>query len=166
VWVAQAISAGQMGGLAGQGELGFAISPKGLYAAAYYDAQNNLLMYTDSMDGAKWSPATSLDTIGYTGLYPSLAFDDNGDPAVAYYRCNTIGPMSTACDATTDGLYLARRVAGMWSRSVVTANPMLTDGMYPALAFVKGKAVIAYQQSSFDAVAKTSTVSWWVAEAP
>ena len=159
VWTAQAIYSGQMGGNAGQGELGFAISPSGLYAAAYYDAQSNLLMYTDSMDGTKWSPATSIDTLGYTGLYPSLAFDENNDPAVAYYRCNGIGPMSPSCNAATDGLYLARRVAGLWSPSVVTANPNLTDGMYPALAFVKGKAVIAYQQSSYDAVAKTSTAS-------
>jgi hypothetical protein len=167
VWTAQAIYSGQMGMNAGQGELGFAISPIGLYAVAYYDAQSNLLTYTDSMDGTKWStPTSNIDTIGYTGLYPSLAFDENNDPAIAYYRCNGIGPMSNSCNAATDGLYLARRVGGLWSRSVVTANPNLTDGMYPALAFVKGKAVIAYQQSSYDAVAKTSTVSWWVAEAP
>jgi hypothetical protein len=38
--------------------------------------------------------------------------------------------------------------------------------MYPALAFVNGKAVIAFQESTTDDVSMTTTVSWWVAEAP
>jgi hypothetical protein len=149
-----------------EGQLGFAISPHGLYAAAYYDNTSNLLMYTDSMDGTKWSTPATIDTIGYTGLYPSLAFDDNGDPAVAYYRCNATGPAVMSCDPATDGLYLARRAGGAWTREVVSANSAILDGMYPALAFVKGKAVIAFQESSYDPIAKTGTVSWWVAEAP
>jgi hypothetical protein len=163
VWVAQQIFIGQLGE---QGQLGFGISPKGLYAAAYYDGQQNLLMYTDSMDGTTWSTATPVDTTGYTGLYPSLAFDASGNPAIAYYRCNDMSPAVTMCDPSSDGLYLARQTGTTWTLTLISSIPNVLDGMYPALAFVNGKAVIGFQQESYDPIANTNTYSWWVAEEP
>ena len=54
----------------------------------------------------------------------------------------------------------------MWIPAVVSANPDVKDGLYPALAFVNGKAVIAFQENSYDAISKTNSATWWVAEAP
>ena len=162
VWVANQISTGQIG----QG-LGFAISTKGLMAAAYYDQSSSRLVYKDSMDGMKWSVAAAIDTNGYFGFAsPAIAFDSNGDPAVAYYRCNSQGPSVTSCDPSTDALLLARRSGTTWTRTIVSANANINDGMFPALAFVDGKAAIAYQTSSYDAIAKATTVGWSVAEGP
>ncbi len=159
-WVSQLISAGQVGV-----QLGFAISPQGLYAVAYYDEGTGRLLYTESKDGTTWSAPTSVDLNGTTGQYPSLAFDASGNPAIAYYRCSQVIE-STTCDPSTDGLYLARRTGTAWVPAVISAKPDLTDGLYPALAFVGGKAVIAFQESSYDAISKTTSVSWWVAEEP
>ena len=160
-WVSQQISTGQIGE-----QLGFAISPQGLYAAAYYDQGTSRLLYTESKDGTTWSTPTSVDLNGNTGLYPSLAFDASGNPAIAYYRCNAITSSATDCDPATDGLYLARRTGTVWIPAVVSANPDVKDGLYPALAFVNGKAVIAFQENSYDAISKTNSATWWVAEAP
>jgi len=161
-WVSQQISTGQVGP-----QLGFAISPHGLYAVAYYDLGSTRLLYTESSDGNTWSAPVSVDLNGNTGWYPSLAFDASDNPAIAYYRCNgTPGQKTCNPDPTEDGLYLARRTGTTWTPTVVSANSAIEDGMYPALAFVNGKAVIAFQESTTDDVSMTTTVSWWVAEAP
>jgi len=160
-WTAVQLSTGQIN----EG-LGFAISPQGLFAAAYYDKTSARLLYTDSKDGKTWSAATQVDVNGFTGQYPSLAFDSSGNPAIAYYRCNDVSAKVTQCDPSTDGLLLARRSGTTWTPEVVHADPSVTDGLYPALAFVNGKAVIAYQVSSVDAISRVTTVTWWVAEEP
>ena len=160
-WVSQQLSTGTI-----QPQLGFAISSKGLYAAAYFDDDSNELLYTDSTDGTKWSVATPVDSTGRSGLYPSLAFDPDGNPAIAYYRCNAQSAAVMTCDPATDGLYLARRTGTTWALTAVHADPSVSDGLFPALAFVGGKAVIAFQETSYDPVAKVSTVTWWVAEEP
>jgi hypothetical protein len=162
-WVSQQIFSGN---ILSQGQLGFGINSKGLYAVAYNDASSSLLMYTESMDGTTWSSPAPVDTVGFTGLYPSLAFDGDGNPAIAYYRCNSVGPMQTTCDPGSDGLLLARRSGTSWNISVVSANSSIQDGLYPALAFVQGKATIAFQEVGFDPVSMKSSVTWWVAEAP
>jgi hypothetical protein len=46
----------------------------------------------------------------------------------------------------------------------VIADPSVYDGLYTALAFVGGKAVIAYQSSYFDPVAGASKVSLHIAK--
>lgn len=163
VWTAQQIFVGQIGM---EGQLGFAISSKGVYGVAYFDSQANLLMYTESMDAKTWSTPVEVDTIGYTGFYPSLAFDADDNPAIAYYRCNSVGPSEITCDPATDGLLLARRTGTAWNPVVVSADSSVTDGKYPALAFVKGKPVIAFQQIGYDPISKQSTITWSVAEAP
>jgi hypothetical protein len=163
VWTSTQLFVGQ---IVQQGQLGFGINSKGLYAVAYNDASTNLLMYTEAMDAETWSSPQPVDTIGNTGLYPSLAFDSDGNAAIAYYRCNSVSAMQMSCDPASDGLYLARRSGGSWNISTVSANPDVQDGLYPALAFVEGKPAIAFQEVGYDPISKQSSVSWWVAEAP
>jgi hypothetical protein len=147
--------------------IGFAISPKGVFGLAYYDTTRSLLLYTHSTDGMSWSTPEAVDRNGTTGQYPSLAFDENDNPAIAYYRCNA-HLEATSCDPATDGLLLARQSGSgsTWTISVISAISAITDGPYPALAFLNGKAYIAFQQQSYNAVTATTTSSWWVAEEP
>jgi hypothetical protein len=144
-------------------QLGFAISVQGLYALAYFDDATKLLMYRESTDGATWTAADYVDRDGLTGYYPSLAFDDQGNPAIAYYRCGDYG-VGDGCDAGKDGLILAVRRQGAWNTRKVVGDSSVYDGLYTALAFVGGKAVIAYQSSYFDPVAATSKVSLHIAK--
>jgi hypothetical protein len=146
-------------------QLGFAISAQGLYALAYFDKKNQLLMYSESTDGgATWTVPENIDRDGLTGYYPSLAFDDQGNPAVAYYRCADYGGSGTDCDPTKDGLVLARRRAGQWEVRKVLGDSLIYDGMATALAFVGGKAAIAYQSMYSDPVAGTSKVALHIAK--
>ncbi|HEX7508484.1 MAG TPA: hypothetical protein VF550_17035 [Polyangia bacterium] len=143
--------------------LGFAISAQGLYALAYYDDVNKLLMYRDSTDGSTWNAAENVDRDGVTGYHPSLAFDDQGNPAIAYYRCGDYG-VADGCDKSKDGLILAIRRQGTWEARKVVGDSGSYDGLYSALAFVGGKAVIAYQSNDYDPVARTSKVSLHIAQ--
>lgn len=156
-WQSQKLFVGKIGE-----QLGFAISERGLYALAYFDEANGLLMYRESTDGVTWTAAENIDRDGLTGYYPSLAFDDQGHPAVAYYRCGDYGAGGD-CDANKDGLYLARRGSG-WETRKVLGDAGVFDGMYTALAFVGGKAVIAYQSMASDPVAKTAKVVLHIAQ--
>jgi hypothetical protein len=159
-WASQKLFTGDI-----REQLGFGISAQGLYSIAYFDAKNALLMYRESSDGGvTWSVADNVDRDGLTGYYPSLAFDGQGNPAVAYYRCGDYGANGDSCDANKDGLYLAKRLQGTWSATKIVADAGVYDGMYPALAFVAGKAVIAYQTSYYDPVAATSKVALHIAK--
>jgi hypothetical protein len=164
-WGAAQISNGSAGA-----QLGFAISPQGLFAAAYYDDASSRLLYVDSMDGMNWSSPQSVDLVGATGFYPSLAFDSSGNPAIAYYRCSNNpaaaggGGTTMNCDPTQDGLLLARLEGGTWTVKTVRADPAVNDGLYPALAFANGKYYIAYQITTFNEAEMTSSATWWVAE--
>jgi hypothetical protein len=144
-------------------QLGFGISAQGLYAIVYFDDTKKLLMYRESTDGATWLAGDYVDRDGLTGYYPSLAFDDQGNPAVAYYRCGDYG-VGDGCDADKDGLYLAVRRQGTWQTHKVLGDAGIYEGLYTALAFVGGKAVIAYQSSYYDPVAGASKVSLHVAK--
>jgi hypothetical protein len=157
-WQSQKLFTGEI-----REQLGFAISAQGLYALAYFDSANQLLMYRESTDGATWLAADNIDRDGLTGYYPSLAFDDQGNPAVAYYRCNDYGA-GTSCDANKDGLYLSRRIAGIWQAVKVAGAAGVYDGLYTALAFVNGKAVIAYQSLYSDPVAQASKYTLHIAK--
>ena len=154
-WKATRVTGARIGEL-----LGFAIGPSGLHALAWYDADGARLVYMESMDGESWSTPLDVDTDGITGQFPSLAFDGNGEPAIAYYRCRDYDPMDRSCDRDHDGLMLARRAggsAGRWSIESVTAKGGLFDGIYPALAFAGGRAVIAYQTRGYDPGSGTSS---------
>jgi hypothetical protein len=157
-WQSLQLFAGEIGE-----QIGFGISPQGLWSLAYFDSGTKLLVYRQSADGVTWSPAENIDSDGLTGLYPSLAFDDQGNPAVAYYRCSDGGPKGDTCDPAQDGLFLARRRAGAWKTQSVRADSGSYEGMYTALAFVGGKAAIAFQSAYFDPVERTSKVGLHVA---
>ncbi len=143
-------------------QLGFAISGQGLYALAYFESKSQMLFYRESTDGGEWSSAECVDNDGVVGNYPSLAFDDQGQPAIAYYRCNDYG--ADGCNRDKDGLFLARRLNGTWITRKIAGDNGVVDGLYTALAFMNGKAVIAFQTSTFDPVAGTTTVGLSVAK--
>jgi hypothetical protein len=156
-WTSQKLFTGKI-----RESLGFGISAQGLFAVAYFEEGLRQLSYRESTDGATWTIAELVDRNGVTGYFPSLAFDDQGNPAIAYYRCADSGD---SCEASKDGLYLARRrQGGGWQIRKVWGDASLLDGLYPALAFVGGKAVIAYQASYFDPIAKASKVSLHIAQ--
>jgi hypothetical protein len=146
-------------------QIGFAVSHQGLHALAYFDETRQLLAYRESSDGSSWTAVQDVDRDGVTGYYPSLAFDDSGNPAIAYYRCNDYG-VGDGCDMNKDGLFLARRSAGTWNIQRVSGESGVSDGTYTALAFVGGKAVIAFQTSYYDIAAGTSKAILRVAKEP
>jgi hypothetical protein len=155
-WTSQKLFTGKI-----RESIGFAISAQGLFALAYFEDGLQQLSYRESADGVTWTIADLVDRNGVTGYFPSLAFDDQGNPAIAYYRCADAGD---SCDASKDGLYLARRRQGVWQARKVLGDAGIVDGLYPALAFVGDKAVIAYQASYFDPIAKASKVSLHIAK--
>jgi hypothetical protein len=157
-WKSQKLFANKIGE-----QLGFGISSQGLYALAYFDLNRQTLAYRESADGTTWTVAEDVDRDGITGNFPSLAFDGQGNPAIAYYRCNDYGATG-GCDTEKDGLYLARRLNGVWVSRKISGESGITDGLYTALAFADGKAVIAFQTSYFDPVAKASKVGLSVAK--
>jgi hypothetical protein len=144
-------------------QIGFAVSSSGLHALAYFDEARQLLAYLESSDGSTWTAVQDVDSDGVTGYYPSLAFDADGNPAIAYYRCGDYGA-GDGCDTNNDGLYLARRRAGTWDIQKVTGKNGIRDGLYTALAFAGGKAVIAFQSSYYDSVTGGSQASLRVAK--
>jgi hypothetical protein len=157
-WTSQKLFTGEI-----RDAIGFAISAQGLYGLAYFDLGRKLLVYRESTDGETWTAAKDVDRDGMTGYFPSLAFDEQGEPAIAYYRCGDYAA-GDKCDANKDGLYLARRRQGTWESRKVLGEDGIHDGLHTALAFAGGKAVIAYQSSYFDPVANTSKVSLYVAQ--
>ncbi|MBI4509324.1 MAG: hypothetical protein HY698_06785 [Deltaproteobacteria bacterium] len=144
-WMAKRLAAVRVGE-----QLGFAISKSGRYAVAYYDEERARLMLLESADGESFGEAQDVDTTGITGLYPSLAFGEDGEPAIAYYRCNDFHPTDRSCDPNKDGLWLARRASGRWVRQQVLGRSGIHDGMYPAIAFSGSRAVVAFQERWFD----------------
>jgi hypothetical protein len=157
-WKSQKLIEGKIGE-----QLGFAISSQGLYALAYFDSKQQVLMYLESADGSTWTAPESVDSDGVVGNYPSLAFDGQGNPAIAYYRCNDSNA-SSGCSTEKDGLFLARRQNGAWLTRKISGDSGSSDGLYTALAFVNGKAVIAFQTTYFDPVAGASKAGLSVAK--
>jgi hypothetical protein len=157
-WKSQKLFANKIGE-----QLGFGINSQGLHALAYFDLNRQALAYRESADGTTWPAAEDVDRDGITGNFPSLAFDGQGNPAIAYYRCNDYGATG-GCNTEKDGLYLARRLNGVWTTRKISGESGVSDGMYTALAFVDGKAVVAFQTSYFDPVAGASKVGLSVAK--
>jgi hypothetical protein len=146
-------------------QLGFAVSSQGLHSLAYCDDTRQVLTYSESSDGSTWTAPVDVDRDGITGYFPSVAFDDSGNPAIAYYRCNDYG-VGSSCDPNKDGLYLARRSGGSWTTQQISGESGVSDGQYTALAFVGGKAVIAFQSSYYDLVAGASKAILRIAKEP
>jgi hypothetical protein len=147
-------------------QIGFGINAKGLYALAYYDQSRQRLTYVESSDGSTFASPVDVDVDGDVGRYPSLAFQSNGEPAIAYYRCNDYKPGNSNCDPNRDGLRLARRAQGNWQVQTISALPSITDGRYTALAYVDGKAVIAFQTQVFDPSSSSTQSTLNIAREP
>ena len=154
-WEAQRATPAKIGEM-----FGFSVSPAGKMAIAYYDAAMVRLRYVESGDGAAWTAPADIDTDGRIGQFPSLAYGPDGEPAIAYYRCGDYDPRSTSCDNNKDGLYLLRRRGGQWQRQKLRDEPGVFDGLYPAIGFAGGKAVVAFQVRSFDGSTMKSSVTW------
>lgn len=146
--------------------IGFAVTPAGYHMIAWYSVKDKRLKFADSNDGVVWSEPEDVDTNGNIGLYPSLAFDSNGNAAIAYYRCNDYKPNDDACDQSKDGLYLARRSGSSWTKAKVIGDASIADGLYPAITFAGGKAVIAYQKRVFDPSGNTTSSELYLAKEP
>lgn len=70
------------------------------------------LHYLESSDG-EWSH-TTMNTTMQIGQYPSLAFDSDGDPVIAYYE------IETYAGNEQENLRVARRKDGSWSLNEVS----------------------------------------------
>lgn len=157
-WTITRVFAGSVGA-----HIGFAVSATGRYSLAYYDKAQKLLEYTESTDGVTWSTVADVDTSGLTGQMPSLALDPSGEPAIAYYRCNT-SAKATSCDKSRDGVRVARRSNGTWQAHDASAQSSQLDGQNPALGFLKGKEVVVFQSVAFDPGSGANTVTLQVAK--
>ena len=160
-WVRQLITPTRIGE-----QLGFDVATSGLHGVAFYDVDQKRLAYLESADADVWTDPEYVDTDGDTGRYPSLAFDGNGEPAIAYYRCNDYSPKTTNCDQNKDGLYLARRVQGAWVKQKIAADGVSADGMYPAITFVGGKVLIAFQKKTLDPSSNVTKSELYLAQEP
>lgn len=90
-----------------------AFGPSGAQPAiAYYDSANGDLIFTGRVTigpNSFWFPST-VDSVGDVGRYPSLAFDQLGQPHISYY------------DSTNGDLKRAWRVGPTWSTQVVDSE--------------------------------------------
>lgn len=118
----------------------------GAYGIACEDRSIRQLYYFSSADGDDWTTVAPqrVSGLGTSGWWPSLAFDSNGLPNIAYYNCSDrTGVNESQCDLHQ--LVLARQPPDqIWSNAI----PRVVDpagGYRPHLAYVNGKAAIAYK---------------------
>jgi hypothetical protein len=149
---------------------GFATDGNGLFAAAYYDPAGGgtgALYYKESNDLAKWSEKRFVDPSAYShGKYASLAFDQQGNPAVSYYRSGPAG--SSGADFTEDALMFAYRIDGTWKVWEVDTGGDYACGRYTSLRFNShNQPVIAYEctiynniDERFDSTLKVALGQW------
>ncbi len=104
---------------------------------AYYEPATRKLMYTTRSDAGLWTTPTSVDNSGAeVGQHLSLAMDQAGRPAIAYY------------DATNANLKYATLSQGMtWSTRVIESTK--STGQVPSLIFNSiGEPNIAFYSKS------------------
>jgi hypothetical protein len=77
---------------------------------SYYDATNSALKLA-TRAGGMWQVET-VDDLGDTGRYSSLALDASGEPAIAY---QVIDPATTTPGRPTSRVRVASRSGGVWS---------------------------------------------------
>lgn len=95
-------------------------APDGTIYLAMYHANNADLVVASSSDGGDTWTTETPDSRGKTGLHPSLSFDAQGRPVVAYAYC---GPQSEqGCPGQLgqrSEVRLARKEAGGWATYTV-----------------------------------------------
>jgi hypothetical protein len=134
---------------------------------AYYDADKGvpvLVTLSDPLlfdDLAGWTFDTFGDPSYDEGSHPSLAFDADGNVAVAYYRCARIEAGIGSCNAADDGVVLAVFDGTEWVREVVAPGGQGLCGRSPNLAFGPDGPIVAFQCA--EAVGDTFTFAVQVA---
>ena len=127
---------------------------------AYYDAQRGVPVLVSQSDDERfdslaegWSETSFGDTRFDEGYSPSLALDDSGNLAVAYYRCGRAGEGLGECDSQEDGLVFAHRQgdAEFEYEVVDEGDSGVSCGRNPSLAFeAQGVPIIAYECEGMD----------------
>jgi hypothetical protein len=122
----------------------------GYVAAAYYDpvAQTSyvveLLDPEHMTDAASWSQEQIGEDRYAEGLYPSIAFNHEGELAIAYYRCNQVD-VAGVCDPAHDAVVYAWRTGGTWHREIVDEGGDALCGTFTSLGIAPdGTVSIAY----------------------
>jgi hypothetical protein len=139
----------------------------GTWGLAYYEESAAGVYYIESTDLSQWSTPVGIHLAADdAGKYSSLAYDANGNPAVAYYRC---GPATeSSCDPNKDAVMLAYKVNGRWENFEVDTGAKWPCGIQTSLAFNgRNEPVISYScdifnnsvNSAVDAV-KVAVGSW------
>lgn len=129
-WVTTAIP-----GVADATAASLAYSPAGFPAIAWFDTSVADLMFA-SFNGVAWTVST-VESTGNTGRDPSLAWDHDGNPAIAFTR-------------GSDLVYTVR-VDGVWLHETVASG---TGGNhYPSLAFTNtNHAVVCFSHVGNDSL--------------
>jgi uncharacterized heparinase superfamily protein len=98
----------------------------------YYERDQRTLKYSVRGADGRWSMVQTVDDDAGAGLYPSLALDGRGTPAVAYF------------DGDRGDLKFARLVGGAWQTERIDTRG--STGLYPSLAYHRdgSTAIIAY----------------------
>jgi hypothetical protein len=99
-------------------ELSIAVAPNGNIGIAYYDSVNANLDYA-VFNGSSWNISTP-DYYKTTGLMPSLTFNSQSQPLIAYY------------DQFYGQLRVANEVGSNWGVFVMDSGGV---GLYPSIAY-------------------------------
>jgi hypothetical protein len=104
----------------------------GLTHFAWFDSADRTLKYAVRSSAGNWSRVTAPDTTNIDmGQYVSMAFDQRGRPAMAYF------------DGFNGDLRFARWTRDDWSRETVDSR--FSVGLYPSLTFnAANQPLIAY----------------------
>jgi hypothetical protein len=132
--------------------IGFAATGARL-GLAWREDEGHRLRYVESADhGQTWGAPETADPKDDTGMFPSLAFDPAGQPAIAYYLCGRYNPDKTGCKQGEDALKYAVKTASGWKSQVVSGQSSFSD-VTDAISLTfdgGGKAAVAFQRQTFD----------------
>ncbi|HWV37228.1 MAG TPA: hypothetical protein VN033_02010 [Vulgatibacter sp.] len=118
---------------------------------AWHEPQAGVVRYAER-SGDGWAAPQVVDNRGRTGLSPSLAFDADGNPALAYRRCGPAGQSGADCTAADDALRFAVRTGDGWKAVTVRSDEGRQEGLSTSLVFdPEGRPAILFQESYFDA---------------
>ena len=115
-----------------------AVDSVGNVGVAYFDGWNGDLKYAYRSPAGTWQ-TTTVDAVGSTGLYPSLAFERDNRPVISYYN------------RTNGDLRLARGTsAGFTGFSIHTVDGERDVGRFSSLAFdpTRARWAIGYEDTT------------------
>ncbi|MBI4238326.1 MAG: hypothetical protein HY696_07920 [Deltaproteobacteria bacterium] len=134
-WTIATADANIIGSFLPNGRISLAKDADGNLAAAYYDSSNRDLRYATRLNGV-WATETVVAN-GDVGQYPSLAFDRDGNPAIAYLQRN---------NDTSAALMWVEHDGNAW-QAPVQLDGNGQSGLWISLGFdSRNVAHLAYQQ--------------------